>query len=68
MNEIEIGKRIAERRKELRINQDQLALLAGTGRATISALENGRGARGITLGKLIALLTVLGLSLELRDA
>jgi len=64
---ISIGKRIAERRKTLRLSQAELARKAGLSRATLEALENERaGELGFT--KITKLLTVLGLELTLRPA
>ena len=52
------------RRVSLRLRQDELALLAGVSERFIYALENGK--RSVQLDKTVAVLTALGLHLELR--
>lgn len=66
MNEKEIGRAIRDRRKQLSLSQDQLALLASTSRSAISTVENGGGNRGITLGNLLGLAKVLGLEVRIE--
>lgn len=67
MNEIELGKAIVERRKRLRLNQSELAELAGINRGTLSALENGAGNRGATITTLVSVSKVLGLTITLSE-
>lgn len=64
---ISIGKRIAERRKTLRLSQAELARKAGLSRATLDALENGRAGE-LGFSKVTRLLTALGLELRLQPA
>lgn len=52
------------RRVSLHLRQDELALLAGVSERFIYALENGK--RSVQLDKTVAVLTALGLHLELR--
>jgi len=68
MNEVEIGSLVSSRRKRLKLNQTELARLADVSRSALSALENGAGRRGTTIATLIAVLAVLGLSIDLVDA
>ncbi len=64
---ISIGKRVAQRRKTLKLSQAELARKAGLSRATVEALENERtGELGFT--KVTKLLTALGLELTLQPA
>ena len=63
MNVLEIGKMLVERRKVLRITQQELADLAGVSVHTISNLESGKG--NPTLASLCAVTDVLGLELVL---
>ena len=53
------------RRKELRMNQGELALVAGTGVRFISDLENGKAT--CELGKALDVLANLGLELALTQ-
>ena len=62
-----IGEQIAERRKELRLSQGELAEKAGISRATLTALENGRTGE-VGFSKLSRLLAALGLELKLQAA
>ncbi len=64
---LKAGEKIAERRRELKLSQTELARRAGVSRATLDALENGRaGEAGFS--KVTRLLTALGLELALRKA
>jgi len=54
------------RRRGLGLTQDELSDLSGVSRRTISALENGKDS--IQLDRLTAVLAVLGLMLEVREA
>lgn len=67
MDEIEIGATIAKRRKRLRLNQSELAELAGVSRGTLSSLENGIGNRGATIATLVSISSVLGLEVTLAE-
>lgn len=53
---------IRSRRRELRLDQGDLADLAGVSERFVHALENGK--RSVQLDKLVAVLTALGLHLE----
>ncbi len=61
----ELGALVRKRRKQLGLNQSELALASGTGRRFISDLENGKD--GCELGKTLRVLSGLGLPL-IRDA
>ena len=58
-----IGDTIKKRRKQLGINQIDLAMVANTGRRFISDLENGK--ESCELGKTLAVLENLGLTLHI---
>ena len=62
-----IGRKIAERRKTLKLSQAELARKSGLSRATLDALENGRAGE-LGFSKLTRLLTALGLELTLQTA
>ena len=64
---LSIGKRIAERRKTLKLSQAELARKAGVSRATLDALENGRAGE-LGFSKVAKLLAALGLELTLQTA
>ena len=59
----EISENIRERRKTLRISQEDLASLANVGLRTLKAIESGKG--NPTLQTLNDLTSVLGLELKL---
>lgn len=63
----ELGRRIAERRRTLKLTQAELARRARVGRVTLDALENGRtGELGFTrIGRILA---ALGLDLRVAEA
>jgi transcriptional regulator with XRE-family HTH domain len=63
----ELGRRIAERRRALKLTQAELARRARVGRVTLDALENGRtGELGFTrIGRILA---ALGLDLRITEA
>lgn len=63
----EVGELIAQRRGELKLRQEDLALRAGVGRSTLAALEKGRMPE-LGFSKVASLLSVLGLSLRAADA
>ncbi len=60
----ELGSALRSRRKELKISQELLADLSGVSARTIHELESGKSA--ITFPNLLALMSVLGLSLRLE--
>lgn len=62
----EIGEKIRQRRKLLRITQGDLARLASCSRPSIVAAEGGKPT--LRLDKLLAILHVLGLTLLVADA
>lgn len=62
-----IGTQIALRRKQLGLSQSQLATKAGSSRATLDALENGRPGE-LGFSKIARILTVLGLELKIQKA
>lgn len=64
---ISIGRRIAERRKTLKLSQSVLSHKAGVSRATLDALENGRAGE-LGFAKVTKLLAALGLELRLQPA
>lgn len=55
----ELGVLVRQRRKELNLNQSELALASGTGRRFISDLENGK--ESCELGKTLKVLAGLGI-------
>ena len=59
----QIGITIRERRKELSINQQELADLAGVGINSLVAIERGKG--NPSLKTLLRILDVLGLEIKL---
>lgn len=63
----ELGRRVAERRRTLKLTQAELARRARVGRVTLDALENGRtGELGFTrIGRILA---ALGLDLRVAEA
>ena len=67
LNLILLGKKIAERRKKLKLSQTELTRMAGLSRATLDALENGRAGE-LGFSKVTKLLTALGLELRLQLA
>jgi HTH-type transcriptional regulator/antitoxin HipB len=60
-----LGRSIRARRKLLRLDQAELAVLAGVGLAFLYELEHGK--RTVRIDKLLAVLEVLGLELSLRE-
>lgn len=52
------------RRRDLGLRQDELAALAGVSERFVYALENGK--QSVQLDKVLAVLSTLGLHLELR--
>lgn len=63
MNTKDIGKIIKERRMSLKVNQFELAELAGVGINTLVAIERGQG--NPKLSTLLAIVDTLGLQLDL---
>ena len=63
---IEIGKTIAQKRRELRLTQQELADRAGVSRRTLIELEHGRN--DISLRRMLRILLSLGLQLDVRPA
>jgi len=63
MNQQEIGTIIKERRKQLKVNQQTLADLAGVGINTLVAIERGEG--NPQLSTLLTILDTLGLQMNI---
>lgn len=61
-----IGERIRSRRRQLRIDQSEVARLASCSKPTVVAAEQGKPT--LRLDKLMAILGVLGLRLWVEDA
>ncbi|MEI8285333.1 MAG: helix-turn-helix domain-containing protein [bacterium] len=61
MNAKKLGALVRMRRRELKLNQSELALVAGTGRRFVSDLENGKGS--CELEKSLLVLSALGIAL-----
>lgn len=61
-----LGRRVADRRVELRMTQQTLADLAGVSRSSVQALEYGSGSVGLAAVMEVAM--VLGRQLELSPA
>ena len=61
--EQELGKRIRDRRKKLKMSQDTLARKSNISRARISAIENGR-CKNILVGTLTAIASALGTTVD----
>jgi y4mF family transcriptional regulator len=59
----DLGKVIRERRRQLRLDQNQLADLTSVSRRFISALESGKAT--VRLDKLLVVLEALGLEIHL---
>lgn len=58
------GAAVRSRRRSLRLRQGELADLAGVSERFVYALENGK--RSVQLDKVLAVLSTLGLHLELH--
>lgn len=65
MDEAAIGRTLRERRKALRLTQQDVAVLVGVHRETVIAVENAGQRRGVTLTTLISIAGVLGLDVLL---
>lgn len=61
MNAKKLGALVRMSRRELKLNQSELALVAGTGRRFVSDLENGKGS--CELEKSLLVLSALGIAL-----
>ncbi len=61
----DIGKWVRARRKEIGVTQRELSLTSGTGIRFIIDLEKGKPTCHI--GKVLAVLTTLGLRLDLKE-
>jgi y4mF family transcriptional regulator len=61
MNAKKLGALVRISRRELKLNQSELALVAGTGRRFVSDLENGKGS--CELEKSLQVLSALGIAL-----
>lgn len=66
MNLLEFGQTLRERRKLLRLTQQEVATANGMSRATISNLENGK-ALELGLRKAMALCATLGLEIQVKE-
>jgi y4mF family transcriptional regulator len=66
MTSSEIGQKIRERRRQLKINQTDLARLASCSKPSVVAAESGKPT--LRLDKLLAILHVLGLSVNIEDS
>jgi HTH-type transcriptional regulator / antitoxin HipB len=66
MTLLELGLQIRDRRKQLGLNQSDLARLASCSKPSVIAAEAGKPT--LRLDKLMAILTVLGLTLQIEDA
>ncbi len=64
MTTIAFGNQVQKRRKELGMNQSELALVSGTGVRFISDLENGK--ETCELGKALKVLDHVGLDLVFK--
>jgi HTH-type transcriptional regulator/antitoxin HipB len=63
MKPLEIGEIIRQSRKQLKLTQADLALVAGTATRFISDLENGKPS--CHLGKTLSVLSALGIKINL---
>ena len=64
MSSKKLGRLIRKRRKEVGLNQAELALASGTGARFISDLENGK--ETCQLGKMLKVVSNLGFEMELN--
>lgn len=62
---LRLGRALRQRRKRLGLSQIQLSDLAGVGPVFLHAVEHGKPT--IRLDKLLAVLEILGMSLELKE-
>jgi HTH-type transcriptional regulator / antitoxin HipB len=62
---VRLGAAVRSRRRDLKLNQAELAHLAGVGLAFLYELEHGKPT--VRIDKVLAVLAVLGLELHVRD-
>jgi DNA-binding XRE family transcriptional regulator len=62
---IQVGRFISERRKDLRLTQDELAKRVGISRLSIIHIESGRS--NARLSTIVGILNVLKICLEARE-
>jgi len=65
MNMLDLGARIRSRRKQVGLNQQQLADEAGVGLVFVSQIENGKETAEV--GLVLKLLAALGLDIVLKE-
>lgn len=63
-NPIDLGALVRNRRKQLKVNQTELAMTCGTGLRFIVDLEKGKPT--CQIAKVLAVLKVLGLAIEVN--
>lgn len=63
---LNIARQIRQRRIDIGMTQEQLALIAGVGRDLIIQIENGRS--GVAIGKVSRILKTLGLTLTTMES
>lgn len=61
----ELGSLVKKRRKELAMNQSELAMVSATGRRFISELENGK--ESCELGRTLRVLANLGIEIIIQS-
>ncbi|MCF8241482.1 MAG: helix-turn-helix domain-containing protein [Melioribacteraceae bacterium] len=64
MNKFEIGNEIKQRRKFLKITQQELSEIVGVGLRSLIDIESGKG--NPTIDQLQKVLSVLGLTFEIK--
>jgi HTH-type transcriptional regulator / antitoxin HipB len=63
-NPVELGALVRNRRKQLKVNQTELAMTCGTGLRFIVDIEKGKPT--CQIGKVLAVLKALGLAIEVN--
>ena len=63
-NPVDLGALVRNRRKQLKVNQTELAMTCGTGLRFIVDIEKGKPT--CQIGKVLAVLKVLGLTIEVN--
>lgn len=63
-NPMDLGKAVRDARKSHKLTQQELSDLSGVSTRAISSLESGESS--VTFGKLMPILSVLGISLNLE--
>ncbi len=63
-NSIDLGALVRNRRKQLKVNQTELAMTCGTGLRFIVDLEKGKPT--CQIGKVLGVLKVLGLTIDIN--